>query len=201
MTTTAIAQAAVQWAIAHPDVMGWVGDNMESNDFAASLAGHLDRTGALTPRQIEAVRAKLSAAERAPAAVHVDVAAIERMFEAARARQVKKPAVRLDTFVFKFAGTGGRNPGAIYVTDTESTDADGRPAYLGKVLGGSFTKTAACSADQADRIVAAASNPSEAAKAYGQRTGNCSICGRELTAEESLEKFLGPVCAKKYGIS
>lgn len=37
-----------------------------------------------------------------------------------------------------------------------------------------------------------------ATKAYGQRAGNRSICNRELTAEESLERFVGTICYSRY---
>ena len=38
-------------------------------------------------------------------------------------------------------------------------------------------------------------------KAYGRRTGNCAICGLELSAEESIQRTIGPVCASKWGMA
>jgi len=44
-----------------------------------------------------------------------------------------------------------------------------------------------------------AKDPSAAARAYGLRTGQCSICGRELTNAESRARGIGPICAERFG--
>jgi len=173
-----------QLAAIEPETIIWIAENHASNEFAASLAGYMERTGGLTPRQIEAVKAKLTPSNGAAA---LDVSEIVTRFMAAMDKGIKTPRMRLDTFVFK------QSKGeAIYVTEESE--------YLGKVIGGKFLPTFACTNDQKERIIAAASNPAESAKAYGQRTGCCSICRRELTAIESIERFIGPICADKYGI-
>lgn len=192
----AAVQSAIQWAMSHPAEMAWLADNAERNEFARSLAATIDRGGRLTENQLTALqRAANRSVERsavAAAAPTVDVGEIERRFDTARANLIKKPAMRLDSFVFKAAGATSANPGAIYVTE------DG--TYLGKVMGGKFLKSSDCGPDQQARIVAAASDPDAAAEAYGRRTGNCSICARELTAEESIARFIGPVCMRKFGL-
>lgn len=194
------AARATSWALAHPAEMGWLVDNMVSNSFAASLAADVSKFGALSQGQLAAVRNNLERSRAADAtratAPTITTTEIEALFDTARDNGVKKPAMRLDEFVFKAAGQDSRNPGGIYVT----TKVDDDSVYLGKVLGGKFLKTEACSDDQQKRILAVASSPAEAAKAYGQRTGNCSICGRELTAEESIERFIGPICLGKFGL-
>ena len=40
--------------------------------------------------------------------------------------------------------------------------------------------------------------PLEAAKAYGREIGECGICGRTLTNEESRAAGIGPICSQKY---
>lgn len=197
MTSTASADRAIEWALANPSEMAWLAENMEKNEFAMSLAQAVDKYGFLTDRQLQAVRSNLQRGAAREAAPVISVAEIEAKFEIARANQVKKPAMRLDTFVFKAAGANSANAGGIYVTEQQ---ADGEAIYLGKVLGGKFLRSGACNDEQQARIIVAASSPAEAAKAYGQRTGNCSICGRELTAEESIERFIGPICLSKYGL-
>jgi hypothetical protein len=177
--------------MAHPAEMEWLAVNMDTNSFAMSLEQDVDRHGALTDRQLAAVLGNIERGAARTTALAISVAEIEAKFAIARSRMVKKPAMRLDSFVFKAAGDKTANAGAIYVTE------DGE--YLGKVMGGKFLRVRECSDDQQARIIAAASNPEAAAKAYGQRTGNCSICGRELTAEESLERFIGPICIQKFG--
>lgn len=185
-------QRAVDWAMRHPQEMEWIEANM-GTEFGASLAKYLNDRGTLTERQVAAIQRKIADAKAATPAPQLSVARIEAAFDVARERGVKKPAMRLDSFVFKAAGASSTNPGAIYVTEEGE--------YLGKITGGRFIKVRECNEDQQERIVAAATNPDEAARAYGQRTGNCSICGRELTAEESIERFIGPVCAGRYGLA
>ena len=46
----------------------------------------------------------------------------------------------------------------------------------------------------------AATDPYSAAKLYGQNTGSCSCCGRELTNSLSIELGIGPVCREKFGL-
>ncbi|MCA0214679.1 MAG: DUF6011 domain-containing protein [Proteobacteria bacterium] len=182
-----VMDKAVRFAMAHTDVMDWLDQN-PSNPFAQSLSESLNKYGSLTEGQVRAVRNRTTAATAAPV---IQVARIEEAFDTARNAGLKRLKMHLDTFEFKPAGEKSANAGGIYVTE------DG--AYLGKVMGGRFLKTGACSDDQQARVLAAASDPAAAAKAYGQRTGRCSICGRELTADESIERFVGPICASKYG--
>lgn len=194
--TAAAANQMTAFLVAYPDVSGWLFDNCESNDFAASLAISLQKYGSLTDNQVAAVRRKLVPGA---VAVAISVAEIEAKFAVAKSNLVKQPRIRLDTFVFK-AVIKGANAGGIYVTDTTKTDDEGKAAYLGKVLGGKFLPSRDCSEDQKSRILAAAADPTAAARAYGQRTGNCAICGLELTAEESIQRTIGPICAEKWGM-
>lgn len=183
-----VMEKAVRFALAHPDVMDWLDQN-PGNAFAQSLAESLNKYGSLTDGQVRAVRNRSTAASAAPV---ISVGRIEEAFASARDAGLKRLKMHLDTFQFKPAGANSANAGGLYVTEGET--------YLGKVLGGKFLRAAVCTDEQQDRILAAASDPAAAAKAYGQRTGRCSICGRELTAEESIERFVGPVCASKYAI-
>lgn len=188
-----VVASATRFAVAHPDVVEWLMAN-ESNDFAQKLAAALDRKGFLTIPQVEAVRRNIAGAQQAPAGAAIDVGRIEQAFEKARQSGLKRLRLHLDAFKFSPAGENSRNAGGIYV---KRSGGDG--AYLGKVLGGKFVRAAACTQEEEARIVAAAADPAQAAKAYGQRTGQCCVCGRELTAEESIERFVGPICAEKYG--
>lgn len=183
-----VMEKAVRFALAHPDVMDWLDQN-PGNAFALSLAESLNKYGSLTDGQVRAVRNRSTAASAAPV---ISVGRIEEAFANARAAGLKRLKMHLDTFQFKPAGASSANAGGLYVTEGD--------AYLGKVLGGKFLRAAVCTDAQQERILAAASDPAAAAKAYGQRTGRCSICGRELTAEESIERFVGPICASKYAI-
>lgn len=121
----------------------------------------------------------------------VDVTAIEDAFKAARENGIKSPKLRLAQYIFSAAPLTGSNPGAIYVKFSQD--------YLGKIVKGEFLATRSCTEEQKAAIVAAASAPHEAAKAYGMATGSCSCCGRELTNGLSIDLGIGPICRNKYG--
>lgn len=127
----------------------------------------------------------------AKAAADIDVTAITNAFEAARANSIKSPKLRLDIFTFSRAPDTGRNAGSIYVKS--------QGEYMGKVAEGRFHPVMACDDGTKARIVAVASDPHNAAKAYGMKTGSCSCCGRELTNGLSVELGIGPICRDKYG--
>lgn len=121
----------------------------------------------------------------------IDVSAISTAFAAAYANKIKSPKLRLDSFVFSRAPDTGRNAGSIYVKNAGE--------YIGKVTAGKFIPSLACDDGTKARVVAVASDPHNAAKAYGAKTGSCSCCGRELTNGESVELGIGPICRDKYG--
>lgn len=167
-------------------------------DFADKMAARIEAGYLLTPGQLGGVQKCVAAAkaraERAAAraqaeatAPAVDVSKIEQAFATAREKGIKRPKLRLDAFKFAPAKTSD----AIYVTEGET--------YLGKVLGGKFLAVPPCTGEQRDRIVAAAADPHAAAVAYGQRTGACAVCGRELVVTESVDLGIGPVCREKMG--
>lgn len=186
----AVMKSAMAFTTEHPDVVMWIGENMGTSEFAASLARQFDERGTLSQKQIEAVRSGAARSKAAAPAAAIDVAQIVAAFDRAMGRGIQKPTMRLDSFRFKSAGEEGRNAGAIYVTE------EGQ--YLGKIMGGRFLRSAECTPDQEGRIVTAASNPEQAAEAYGRRTGCCSICGLKLTAAESIARTIGPICYDKY---
>jgi hypothetical protein len=189
-----VMQRAMQFGMAYPDVVEWLMDN-PGNEFARSLSQRLNDTGSLTENMINRVREGL-ARRNAPAAqgVAINVGRIEEAFSHAQASGLKRLRMHLDTFKFTPAGESSANKGGIYV---KRSGGDG--AYLGKVLGGKFLRSRDCTDDEERRIVEAASDPEKAATAYGQRTGRCCICGRELTDPESIERSVGPDCAARYG--
>ena len=165
----------------------------------------LRKYGHFTPKQEAAVRnaaaksaarraqwaaEKAAAASNAPA---VDVSLIEKAFATAQANGIKRPRMVLDGIKFSLAPAHGRNAGALYVV-RKSDDQ-----YLGKIMGGVFSKVRECSIEQEAEIVRVASNPHAEAVAYGKRTGVCCICGRELTNHASIDAGIGPICADKYG--
>jgi hypothetical protein len=197
-------QAALDsFAAEHPLVWGWLNAEAPRFEFAQSMLDALRKWGKLTERQLAAaLKCAEQSAERqakwqAQRAVEkaqaqaVPIDAIESAFERAKAAGIKWPKLRLDSFVFSPAGQAGKNPGAVYVKEGDT--------YLGKVFGGKLFKSRDCTSDQENRIVAAATDPAAAAIAYGKRFGACSVCGRELSNQESIDLGIGPVCAERFG--
>lgn len=176
----------IKWIIAHAS----------TNDFAFSLDKQLLRSGTLTENQVAAVTraiARETAAAAGGTAVALAGAGVEKIQEAfatAIGNGLKRPKMRLADFVLKLAPATGRNKGALYVTAGES--------YLGKIADGQFTASRDCTAEKQTEIVALCSDPLKAAVAYGQQTGICACCGRELTDPDSIAQGIGPICMEKY---
>ena len=201
------AQAAKveAWKAANPAEASWMDNSAANFEFARSMLDALNKYGSLTEKQMATVqRLTVQSAERLAAraaekiargesAPVVSVEAIEIAFSNAKKSGVKFPKLRLDTFVFSPASEKSANAGAIYVKAKE----DG--LYLGKVMGGRLFTSRDCTPEAAERIAAVSSDPKQAAIAYGQKFGACSVCGRELTDSDSIARGIGPVCSENYG--
>ena len=199
------ATKAAEWKVANPAEAAWMEASAPRFEFAKSMLDALNKYGHLTERQMETVqrltvqdaeRQAVRATEqatRAQSAPVVSVEAIEVAFNNAKEAGVKRPKLRLDTFVFSPAGETSNNAGAIYIKNKE----DG--LYLGKVMGGRLFTSRDCTTEAAERIVAVSSDPKQAAVAYGMKFGACSVCGRALTDSDSVARGIGPICAENYG--
>ena len=189
---TALVQAFTE---EYPQVVAWLHRNAERNDFARSLSEFLNRAGTLTEKQIAAVQKCVDRQNerkaQTPVAKEVDISRIETAFATARENGIATPKMNLGNFRFSLAPDYGKNAGAIYVKADEQ--------YLGKIKDGRFYKVRECDDETEAEVIKVASNPHDAAEAYGQRTGRCSCCGRTLTAHASIDAKIGPICAEKYG--
>jgi hypothetical protein len=186
----------------NPQVLAWLAAKAPTNEFAASLNSWWLRKGALSEKQVAAVERIIARdaemAQRLADAPTVDIKEIEDRFAYAKLKGVSRPMLRLGVYKFKPAAANGNNAGAIWVTEAEK-NLDGEARYLGKIKDGKFHPSRDCTREDEADILEVAANPAAAARAYGQRTGNCCACGRLLTAEESINKMIGPICAGRYG--
>lgn len=160
------------------------------NSWALKMRANLLQYGSLTEKQLEASARIMAQPAQAPTTA-LDLSAIEAAFARAK-RVIAKPKMTLKHFTFKTAPATGRNPGAIYITDVDST-------YLGKVLNGSFSLSRDCTPAQLEEIKQIAADPKAAAIAYGKEWGTCCICSRTLTDPESVKAGIGPICAQRFG--
>jgi len=78
---------------------------------------------------------------------------------------------------------------------------EGVEKVVGKIERGVLTLWQRFGVDLGDlttKLLAIDQDPEAAAVLYGKASGNCSICGRDLTDPESIERGIGPICAGKY---
>lgn len=111
----------------------------------------------------------------------------------AQSKGVKYPRLVFGNYKFTLAPITGKNAGAVYV----KRKSDGE--YLGKIIGLEFFPTFGITEFSRDHITALVKDPLAAATVHGQQTGTCCCCGRELTAESSINAMIGPICAERYG--
>lgn len=201
------AQAAkvAEWKAANPAETAWMESSAPRFEFAQAMLDALNKYGHLTEKQMATVqRLTVQSAERqaqyqaerqakAETAPELSVEAIEVAFQTAKGSGIKFPKLRLDGFVFSPASAHSKNAGAVYIKNKE----DG--VYLGKVMGGKLFTSRDCTTEAKNRILEVASDPKQAAIAYGQRFGSCAVCGRELSDKDSIDRGIGPVCAERYG--
>lgn len=189
------------WFEEHSAEHSWMLAKCDRFDFAASMLDAVNQYGSLTERQLAAVRncmakdeaRKVEAQQRTDNAPTVDATKIEDAFATAQGNGVKRPRMVLNGFKISMAPAHGRNAGALYVVRVEDDQ------YLGKIAGGRFQRVRECDEATEARVVAVVNDPKGEAIAYGQRTGNCCICNRELTNHASIDAGIGPICAEKFG--
>jgi hypothetical protein len=116
-------------------------------------------------------------------------------FEAAKSKGAKRLTLRFEGVNVK----PNRDLSALWVTsqtEFEQGDYGMQPKYLGKVtrtsIDSKFSDTVR------ETIMGAANDPLTAAIKYGKVSGSCSCCGKELTVKESIDRGIGPICARKF---
>jgi hypothetical protein len=133
---------------------------------------------------------------RAAAPESIRFASIMQMFVAAHHSGLKRAKIRFcdadgNPVVLSAAGATSKYPGSVFVTDGGPFGAN---RYFGRIdPTGVFSTGRDLSVPVMDALKRVEQNPSEAAAAYGHRTGCCCFCGRQLTAEDSVEVGYGPI--------
>lgn len=200
-----LGRKSCEWGKAHEPEVLWMHAALKRGfDFARAMLDAYARFGELTENQLAAVRKCMARdverakerAERKPDA-QVAGAGFSRMlaaFAAAGSSGLKWPKFIVGRYTFKPAGATSKNAGCLYVTR--------ETIYVGRVTNeGHYFATPA--AEPGDRVVIGeiCSDPLTAAVMHGKETGNCSCCGRHLENAESVERGIGPICARKWGLA
>lgn len=174
--------------------------------FAQSLNDAITKYGNLSEKQLAAalsMKAKCDArqAEQATAAdaraVDVDASRIRELFDTALANGKNRRALlaggEVGTLRLTPASSRSKDPQAIWVK------ADGE--FVGGIKSdGKFRPRRDCPDWVAEVIARVARDPKGEARLYGQRTGVCCCCGRELTDPTSIDAGIGPICAANWGL-
>jgi hypothetical protein len=74
--------------------------------------------------------------------------------------------------------------------------------YYGRFTGdadGRFNPSRQCTQEHIDLLTKVEEGGLQAVAEIGLLTGNCCVCGRMLTAEDSIAGGIGPICAGKVG--
>jgi hypothetical protein len=183
----------------------WMQATAPRFEFAAKMLEVVTKGRALSENQLAAVqrcvardaeRARTREAERVAresAARPIDMAKITEAFGRA-ASILRFPRLRVAGVIFALPSrsTEARANGIVYAKSEAGT-------YLGKITGGRFVRSRECTDEQERMVLEAAVDPQEAAIRYGRLTGNCACCGRLLSAEDSLGRGIGPICAENFG--
>jgi hypothetical protein len=137
-----------------------------------------------------------------------DVSGLVALFDKASANGLKWPKLRIGLaegpiFRLHLAGEKSKYLGQLMVT---TKPQDGENLYCGRVdLSGVFHPSQKITTTMLGHVkpalVAMATDPAAAGKAYGQRTGHCAFCSLPLDDNRSIEAGYGPVCAENFGLA
>ena len=123
-------------------------------------------------------------------------AGIVNAIEEAQNRGLKRITMRFSDFIVKPSKYAGKM--YVFSHDKEINKWGSMSnVYLGWITA---TETNLGEVDLIQRVQSVAADPYAAAKLYGQHTGSCSCCGRELTNSLSIELGIGPICREKFGL-
>ena len=125
-----------------------------------------------------------------------DFSGIIAAIESAQESGLKRISLRLPECIIR----PSKYEGTVYVFSHEKALNDWgslSPIYIGHLKASSTNLRDPGLVAALER---AAKDPTAAARLYGQETGQCSCCGRELTRKESIDRGIGPVCAERFGL-
>ena len=176
----------------------------QHSDFAASLLSQFERKGTLSPKQVACIERwedEGSAPRPVTGGSTIALRNVAQMLSQA-GEELKWPKFRLLTadgqrVVLSLAGDRARFPGSINVTDGGRYPDN---KWFGRIsIEGDFDPSRTPQ-DVVDTLKALDADPEAEWKVQGIRTGECGICGRELTDPVSVERGIGPVCASRVGL-
>lgn len=176
-------EAWTHFRASFPDVADWLFNNSaKGNAFATSLYQQAVNRGSLSPRQMEVVRENIARAGQARGGLDVSklftVLQKHSKFYAGRLVITRKNGDTLCWVLWDDLCVGKLEEGrAVLFSSRAKGDLPEIRALLEEFE----------------------ANPLQAAMKYGKLSGRCCSCGREITADDSIEAGIGPICAQKFG--
>lgn len=196
----------------HPEVAAWIDANPKF-DFAVKMREAVLKWGSLTAGQMAACERLVARqearnaerAERAASAPSVDVSVIEQAFATAKAKAIAKnpkaTGVRTKPLKLKAGdvslGVTAGSAGSVWEGMLFFKTVEGKK--LGSVKDGRFQARWETTEAEKAAVLECVANPKDAVIAFAQAWKLCGICNRTLTAEESIERGIGPICLGKFG--
>lgn len=186
------------------DSLAVLADSREKiSDFISDLISRLYRYHKISTSQefwiIQAAERLLNPVKREDRTFEVGLAISDALATASK-NGLKWPALtfELDEVVqFKMAGRNSKYAGSVMVTDGEPF---GSNKWYGWIKDGIFHATEKCREATTELVKQLSDDFETALDEYGLKTGRCACCNRKLTAEESTNRGVGPVCAARFGL-
>ena len=182
--------------------------NKWERDFVQSVMSYMDKGRTVSPPQQAVIDRILAYAEPDTGG---DYIGISDLLQRAGTR-LRKPRItfQIDYTIVRvsLAPANGRNPNSAYITlqDENPFAINPERTYYAKISplgtlttsGNSLDSHAINESDITDFLDTLASDPAQAAREYGARTGRCCFCHLPLKTVESTTHGYGPVCADHY---
>jgi hypothetical protein len=181
-----------------PTAFAWLEAKRPTFAFAADVYAKIAKYGDLHEGTLAAVlrcvardeeRDAQRAAKQAEAkaAAPVDVASIVELFDRAAKAGLKRFTLRFNRMHFQ---VDRNKPNLIWVSE-----AGYGTAKLGRIENGIYKPGYAATPEVIARLVEIVKDPLAAGIAYSQLTSSCSVCGRHLENQDSVDAGIGPICA------
>jgi len=193
----------------HPGILEFLKEASSWSGFAGGILRGLEKYGSLTDKQIAPVYAMREKAEARNAEyekrkadrnkankLDLDLSKLFDLFHTATGSGLKRPKLVVKPLAISLATARSVNAGCLYLK------WDGE--YAGKVTPEYELWVNSAFSEERPDILAIlgklVDDPLGFAKLYGQETGVCCCCNRELTDPKSIEAGIGPVCQEKWGL-
>ena len=188
-----------------PEMLEFLQGASSWSAFAGSMLGSVRKYGSLTERQFAScvkmydsamAREEAKAKEREAQKLDLDLSKLFDLFNTASGSGLKRPRLVIKELVISKAPDHGRNAGCLYLKWSGEYAGKITEDYQLRIIRDYNDKREAIT----EILTGLVDDPLGYAKLYGQETGVCCCCNRELTDPKSIELGIGPICAEKWGL-